>query len=196
MRKLLKISLLLTLLVFLGSGLAKADSLTYHGVTFNVSVSGNTVTMVVSGSGCTFVANCANNISLGNVTIHAFNSFNAPMTGSVTQGGVLNTNYKTPSLGTIGTGCGISTGNWICFSATSFSKLANGSFVFTATVTNGQAIDLASGAYSIQADFYDSSGRIARMSESTTPTTVPEPASLSLLAIGLGGFAFRKFRRT
>src|SRR4051812_8751000 len=56
MRKLLKISLLLTILVFLGAGIAKADSLTYQGVTFNVSVSGNTVTMVVSGSGCTFVA--------------------------------------------------------------------------------------------------------------------------------------------
>jgi hypothetical protein len=196
MRKLLKISLLLTVLVVLGAGVAKADSLTYQGVTFNVSVSGNTVTMVVSGSGCTFVANCANNISLGNVTIHAFNKFDAPMTGSVTQGGVLNTNYKTPSLGNIGTGCGISTGSWICFSATSFSKLANGTFVFTATVTNGQAIDLANGEYSIQADFYDSSGkRIARMSESTAPTTVPEPASLSFLAIGLGGLAFKRFRR-
>ena len=194
MRKLSVGLLFLVLAIF--PQLASADTLTFDGVKFDLSTSGNTITLTVTDAGCAAhfgVSQCY----LGNVAVKTFASFTG-FSGSSTQPGT----YASAALGNLGGGsCGGQGNGFVCFGTTSGVLLTGqGSYTFTVTVTNPGALS----TFHVQADLASGSpivltgrnnNKLDQISQDVTGSApVPEPASFIMLGSGLSAIALR-FRK-
>ncbi len=198
MKKTFSIGLLIAVIALCCGTAAKADTLTIGDLQITGTVTDTLATLTFQ---C-LDATCAGWF-LGDVTLKGF-TFNSPTLGTAPAGYTLvNGGQDNNAVGN-GGGCNGTPGNKaLCWDAALplTTVLGNGLITFTAHIGNGGA-----GTLHVQATGYDNAGgneqgggKVFAISEdlgSGGGTTVPEPATISLLGTGLlalAGITRRRF---
>lgn len=189
LKRILAVAAVAVLAGFASVSTVRADTLTVDDVLFTGTVTSTTATLTVQ---CTNSSVCGN-FFLGDVTLKGF-TFTSASAGPTIDGGyTFKLGGQNNDAVATGGGCnGKDTGGAVCWDApTTLDKLGTTLFTFTATLTGGAT----SGPLHLQATAYNNDSGIGTHGDKVFAIssdlnggniTTPEPASSSLLLLGIG----------
>jgi len=198
MKRVLICITLLAVLGLISAPASRADTLTLGDMQFTGTVTSTTVTLTVQ---CLDAA--CSGWFLGDVTLKGFTFTGLPTDGAEPAGySVLNGGQSNNGPGS-GGGCdSTQPGKAVCFDVTlpNNTPLGNGVWSFTANITNGA---LTSDPLHVQATAWSNPAELDNQKTFATSsdlvgggTSVPEPASLTLLGLSLFGVPFLRRKRS
>jgi PEP-CTERM motif len=181
----MKKMLLAALAIIFASSGAWANSLTYQGVTFTTTSSGNTLTLTITnGLNADPTSNWAGIKYLESFAIGNVGSFTgASVSGFTYDPGGLSNGSSSPD------GCNGSGSGWACFYAGSTPLALSNSMTFNIAFTGSPNFSLPSLKIDFWADPSQTKSTGDLLSQSIPVSATPLPGALGLMGLGLAGFA-------